>query len=117
MQLSTLVKSAAAAALLLSAAPAAAQSGGDVRCLLVANLFAKSAKDAKARNAAEAAKYYYLGRINGRMNAQQLKSQALAASKTVNAKNAGQVMNGCVQQIAAASNSLQSVMRQLAPAK
>lgn len=108
---------AAAALVLGTASPAAAQQVSDVRCLLVTNLFAKNAKDAKARQAAEASKFFYLGRINGRLNATQLKSQALAASKTLNAKNASQVMTACAQQVQTASNSIQATMKQLAPGK
>ena len=104
-------------AALLAAAPANAQAGNDVKCLLASNLFAKAAKDPKARTAAEASKLYFLGRIHGRLNAVQLKGEMLAQQKTITPKNAGVVMNGCARQMEAGIRMVQGVTQQIAPKK
>lgn len=107
----------AVVAAMLPAAPARAQAGNDVKCLLASNLFAKAAKDPKARTAAEASKLYYLGRINARLNATQLKAELIAQQKTISTKNAGVIMNGCARQMEAGIKLLQSVTQQLTPKK
>ncbi len=99
------------------AAPASAQAGNDVKCLLASNLFAKAAKDPKARTAAEASKLYYLGRIHGRLNATQLKAELLAQQKGISPKTAGAIMNGCARQMESGIKLIQGVTQQLAPKK
>ena len=99
------------------AAPASAQSNNDVKCLLASNLFAKAAKDPKARTAAEASKLYFLGRIHGRMSAAQVRTEMLAQQKAINSKNAGATMNGCARQMEAGIKMIQGVTQQLAPKK
>ena len=90
-------------ALIASAGPARAQVGNDVKCLLASNLFANSAKDPKVRTSAEASKFFYLGRIYGRLDATQFKTQVLAQQKSITKSNAGQIMNGCARQMKQAS--------------
>ena len=107
----------ALAAAVLVASPAGAQANNDVKCLLASNLFAKAAKEPKARTAAEAGRLYYLGRIHGRLNAAQLKAELLAQQKTINTKNAGQIMNGCARQMEAGIKMIQTATQQLAPKK
>lgn len=102
---------------IFAAGPASAQANNDVRCLLASNLFAKAAKDPKARTAAEASKLYYLGRIHGRLNPAQLKAELLAQQKAITPKTAGNVMNGCARQMDSGIKLVQSVTQQLAPKK
>lgn len=109
--------SLAALAALLAAAPASAQAGGDVKCLLASNLFAKAAKDPKTRTAAEASKLYYLGRIHVRLNAAQLKAEMIAQQKTISPKNAGVVMNACARQMESGIKMVQGVTQQITPKK
>jgi hypothetical protein len=101
----------------LTATPAQAQANNDVRCLLASNLFAKAAKEPKARTAAEAGKLYYLGRIHGRLSPQQLKAELVTQQKTITQKNAGDVMNGCARQMDNGIKMIQSVTQQLLPKK
>lgn len=101
----------------LTATPAQAQANNDVRCLLASNLFAKAAKEPKARTAAEAGKLYYLGRIHGRLSPEQLKAQLVSQQKTITQKNAGDVMNGCARQMDNGIKMIQSVTQQLLPKK
>ena len=103
----------AAVAVAITATPASAQALNDVRCLLVSNLFAKGAKDPKQRTIAEVSKYYYLGRIQGRMNAAQLKAQALAQAKSLTPATAGTAMTACAKQLQAAARSVEATMKQV----
>jgi hypothetical protein len=105
-----------AGALAAASAPAAAQSA-DVKCLLVSNLYSKAATDAKARQLAEAAKYFYLGRVHGRFSGAQLKAQMAALQKTITPANAGQTMNGCTRSMQIAATAVQRVAVQAAPRK
>jgi hypothetical protein len=107
----------AAAAVLVTPAPAVAQASNDVKCLLVSNLFSKASKDAKARQVAEVSKYYYLGRVYGRLSEAQLKAQIVALQKTVTTANAGPTMNGCARAMQAAASAIQRVSQQSAPRK
>jgi hypothetical protein len=104
-------------ALIASAGPARAQVGNDVKCLLASNLFANSAKDPKVRTSAEASKFFYLGRIYGRLDATQFKTQVLAQQKSITKSNAGQIMNGCARQIEAGVKMVQAVTQGLTPTK
>jgi hypothetical protein len=106
-------------AVVLSAlgSPARAQVGNDVKCLLASNLFANSTKDPKVRVAAAASKFFYLGRIYGRLDAAQLKTQVLAQQKSITTSNAGQIMNGCARQMEAGVKMVQAVTQGLTPAK
>ena len=97
--------------------PARAQVGNDVKCLLASNLFANSAKEPKVRASAEASKFFYLGRIHGRLDSTQLKTQVLAQQKSISTSNAGQIMNGCARQMEAAVKMVQAVTQGLTSAK
>jgi hypothetical protein len=105
------------AAALVGFTPARAQAGNDVRCLMASNLYAKASKDQKQKLAAEATRLYFVGRIHGRLNAIQLKAELLAQQKTINPKNAGDVMNGCARQMEAGLSMIQTVSQQLLPKK
>jgi hypothetical protein len=107
-----LARAAIALTAVAVAAPASAQAVNDVRCLLVSNLFAKAGKDQKQRTTAEAAGYYYLGRIHGRMKPAQLKAQMVAQSKAVTAANSGATMSACARQLQASLKTAQAVLGQ-----
>ncbi len=98
-------------------APAAAQTNNDVKCLLVSNLFSNASKDAKARQIAEAAKFFYAGRVYGRLSEAQLKAQMQAQQKLITGKNAGQTMASCAREVQSAGSMLQRVAQQAAPKK
>ena len=102
------------AATAMAAPPASAQAVNDVRCLLVSNLFARAAKDPKAKAVAEASKYYYLGKLQGRVSPAQLKAQAIAQAKTVNAKDAGPFMNACAKQLQTTVQTTEAALKQAA---
>ena len=107
----------ALAAVTLTAQPASAQAVNDVRCLLVSNLFAKAAKEPKAKALAEASKYYFLGKLQGRISSAQLKTRAVAEAKSITPKGAGPVMNACAKQLQGTVISVESALKQAAGGK
>ena len=59
----------------------------------------------------------YLGRIYGRLDATQLKTQMLAQQRSITKTNAGQIMNGCARQMEAGLKMVQAVTQELTKAK
>jgi hypothetical protein len=100
-----------------ASAPAAAQAASDVRCLMASNLFAAAAKDPKARKLAEAGKYFFLGRVSGQLNEQQVRAQMLAQAKTITPANAAKVMQSCARQMQTGAAMVDRVGKQLAARK
>jgi len=101
------------AALLAPAGTAAAQTATDANCILVANAFAKNSKDANEQKAAEAALYFYLGRVKDSETGPQLKALFDSSSKTLSNANAGTTMQACMKTFQGKIMLLQS----LAPAQ
>jgi hypothetical protein len=98
-----------AAAALATSTAAAAQSRSDIGCLLISNAFARNAKDPDAQKTAQAAAYFYLGRIGDRTTAAQLKTMLEAQSKTINDKTAPTMMSACAAAIATKVRLLESL--------
>lgn len=98
---------ALAAALLTTGGAASAQSPTDVQCIVVANAFAGQAKEANAQKVAEAAVFFYLGRV-GNLTSAQLKAQIDAQTKTLNNQNAGPTMQKCAAGVQSKVELLQS---------
>ena len=111
------VLSTVALAFAAGSAPATAQANNDVRCLLASSAFAKAGKDAKVRELAGAAKYFYLGRVHGRLNAAQLKAAMSAEGKKMTGAMAAQTMTACAREVQNAARLAQSVAQQLANKK
>lgn len=100
---------AIAAALLAPAGSVAAQTATDAKCILVANAFAKNTKDANSQRAAEAALYFYLGRVKDGATAAQLRALFDAQTKTLTNENAGPTMDACVKDIQTRISLLQQI--------
>ena len=98
-----------AGALLMSGGAATAQSATDIQCMLLSNVFAKNAKDPNAEKTAEAALYFYLGRVSDSATAAQLKTQLDAQGKAITDATAGNLMNNCVKAIQSKVQLLQSL--------
>ena len=92
---------ALAAALLATGGAATAQSAGDAQCIIVSNAFASQTKDTEQQKAAQAAMYFYLGRIGDSMTGPQLKALLDQQMKTITNANAGDTMNKCFATIKA----------------
>ena len=104
---------ALAGTLLLMGTAASAQSVNDAQCIILSNLFAKESKEAQQQKAAEAAVYFYLGRVRDGTTAAQLKGLFDQASKPLTQATIGPKMNDCVNAIQTKVQLLQS----LAPAQ
>jgi hypothetical protein len=89
---------ALAASLLMTGAAASAQSATDVRCILLSSAFAKQNQDANAQKLAEAAFYFYLGRIGASATPAQLKALFDQQAKTLSDSTAGGLMNACAKE-------------------
>ena len=87
-----------AAALLATSGAASAQSANDARCILLSSAFAKQNKDANAQKLAEAAFYFYLGRIGASATPAQLKALFDQQAKTLSDTTAGGLMNACAKE-------------------
>jgi hypothetical protein len=110
------LKIALAATLLATGGTAMAQTASDAQCIIVSNAFASQAKDEQAKKIAEAAVYFYLGRIGNSMTSAQLKALLDAQTKTITQANAGPTMGKCAAAIQNKVEMLQSLSGP-APAK
>lgn len=84
-----------------SATAASAQTATDAQCLIVSNAFASQAKDPDQQKVAQAAVYFYMGRVKDGMTSAQLKTLFDTASKTLTNANAGPKMDECLKTIQA----------------
>ena len=109
------LKIALATALLATGGAAAAQTASDAQCIVLSNAFAGQAKDAQAKELAEASLYFYLGRV-GNMTAAQLKTLLDAQTKTLTQAAAGPAMNKCAATIQAKVDLLKSIAASAKPA-
>lgn len=106
---------ALATALLATGGAAAAQTASDAQCIVLSNAYAGQAKDAKAKEIAEASLYFYLGRV-GNLTAAQLKTLLDAQSKTITQATAGPAMGKCAAAIQTKVDLLKSVAASAKPA-
>jgi len=102
-------------ALLLTSGGAAAQTATDVRCLILSNGFANNSKDANAQKAAEAASFFYLGRVGSQATAAQLKALLETEMKTITQANAAAMMNDCMKELDAKTQLVQGLSPQPKP--
>jgi len=107
------IRIALAGTLLLAGPAATAQTVNDAQCIILSNVFAKESKEPQQQKAAEAAVYFYLGRVRDGTTSAQLKALFDQASKPLTDATIGPKMNDCVKSIQTKVNLLQS----LAPAQ
>jgi len=100
---------ALATALLATGGAATAQTTSDAQCLVVSNAFAGQAKEPNQQKLAEAAVYFYLGRVANTMTTAQLKTLLEAQVKTLTSANAGEIMNKCAATIQSKVEMLKSM--------
>lgn len=89
------------------AAPAKAPNR-DVRCLMLSNLFAKAAPDAKGKEAAGQARLFYLGRVSSRFSQTQLESAMGAEASAIAPAKVGAEMNTCFASVRAAAAAIEA---------
>ena len=107
---------ALATALLATGQAAAAQTASDAQCIILSNAYAGQAKDAKAKEIAEAAVYFYLGRVGNQTTAAQLKALLDGQSKTITQTNAGPAMQKCAAAIQVKVDMLKALAGPAKPA-
>ena len=78
-------------------------------CLVVSNAFAKTLIDDKSRRTAQAALYFFLGRIDDRITAAQLKGTLEEQARLINNSNAPELMNSCLKLVQARAQLLLSI--------
>ncbi|MBA2467146.1 MAG: hypothetical protein H0V46_06020 [Sphingomonas sp.] len=78
---------------------------------MVSNVFAKSGKNEKSKALAEAAMFFYLGRIAGRLTDAQLRAALLAQERALKGVNVAPIMAACSQNLRANVNKLQTLGR------
>jgi hypothetical protein len=105
----TLTRIAIAAALLTTSGAAAAQTATDASCFLLSNVFARSSSDAGAKKAAEAASYFYLGRIGSQATAAQLKALFDKQAGTITDATAPTMMAACIKELQSKAQLVQSL--------
>lgn len=98
----------AASALFLATGAAAVPSATDARCVVLSNVYASDTSDPKAQKIAEAAFYFYLGRI-GQVTAIEIKSMFEQQGKTITDASAGGLMDGCVKEFQSRLQLIQSL--------
>ena len=96
-----------------SAAPAPPPPATTAACLIVSNIFAKHSTGEKERSLAQSALYFFIGRIDDRTTAEQLKLELKQQHQLITGANAAALMNACVRQMQAKSQMLQAVGQQL----
>ena len=106
---------ALATALLTTAGAATAQTASDAQCIVLSNAFSGQAKDAKAKEIAEASLYFYLGRLTTVPTAAQLKTTLESAAATITDANAGTLMAECVKPVQQRIQVLSDLSQQAKP--
>ena len=97
------------------AAPAFAQdAAADVRCLLVSNAFSGAEKDEGRKQLAILSAHFYLGRLDTRLSAAQLKPQVIAIAKTLSPPTMAATMNSCVQRLREKQLVMQTIGKEIA---
>jgi hypothetical protein len=87
---------------------ASAPANRDVRCLLLSNLYAKTAAHSEGQAAAAQSRLFYLGRVSGRLSGAALTTAMTAAAKTVSPEKAGVDMNACLATVQSSAASVES---------
>jgi hypothetical protein len=98
--------------------PASAQTvPEDVRCMLLSNIFAKGAADEKVRSAAAQNLAFFIGRLDGRADAQGIATAMRTQASSIDPKTSGPAMDACAARMARAGQSIQAIGKTLAPHK
>jgi hypothetical protein len=97
---------------LAMASPALAQSGpDDLHCFALSNFFAKAAKEPRGKAMASEASLFYLGRLDGHLDA---RATAALANIRFDPKTSGAQMTACAQRVALVEQQLNKTMRAIA---
>lgn len=86
-------------------------------CLLVSNIFAKHATQEKDRSLGQLAVYFFMGRIDDRMNENELKLALAEQGRAINDSNATALMNACLHQMQTKVQMLEGASQKLQQGK
>ena len=86
-------------------------------CLLVSNAFAKHATEEKDRSLGQLLVYFFMGRIDDRTNADQLKLELQEHRRVINDSNATALVNACLRQMQAKAQMLEAASQKLQQGK
>lgn len=112
----TVRAAACLAAMLLGGAAlptAASAANTNIRCLMLSNVYVNSAKDDQARQAAQATRIFYLGRIPDALSQAQLEAAMVAEGKTIAPATAETEMNRCAALFVQRSNAMRQVAQKV----
>lgn len=107
---------AAAAAALACSAAATAQSNSDARCIVLSSAFARSGPNEQAKQLAQAALNFYLGRVSPAASSAQLKALFDQQMATITDANDGQLMGECIKNFQAVVSRVDNIAAQSKPA-
>ena len=88
-----------------------------LNCLLASNIFAQHETDQQRKALAHEALLFYLGRLDPRTSASQLKTALKLTADGLKGVNAASLMNACLVELRAKGNMLQAVGQQLQQGK
>ncbi len=97
----------------VAAVPAPTTAG----CLLVSNIFAKHATDEKDRSLGQLLVYFFMGRIDDRMNEDELKLALRQQRRVINDSNATALLNACLHEMQAKAQMLEAASQKLQQGK
>ena len=99
-----LVPIAAAAVALAYGTAATAQSNTDARCIVLSSAFSRAGPNDQAKQLAQAALNFYLGRVSPAASSAQLKTLFDQQMATINDSNDGPLMSECIKNFQAVVN-------------
>jgi hypothetical protein len=111
-----LVRIAAAAAAIASGTAATAQSNTDARCIVLSSAFARAGPNDQAKQLAQAALNFYLGRVSPTASSAQLKTLFDQQMATINDANDGPLMSECIKNFQAVVSRVDNIAAQSNPA-
>lgn len=104
------LKAGSCLALITLAAPVWAQDiPSDVRCMLISNVFAKSASDDQAKDLASRILLFFAGRLDARDAAPAITTSIRDESGKIDPKTAAAEMNACRDRMVKATQALQAM--------
>ena len=98
-------------------APTKTAPATTLNCLLASNVFAQRETDQQRKDLAHQTLLFYLGRLDPRMSAPQLKSELRQTAEGLKGVNAPMLMNACLVELRAKASMLETAGHQLQQSK
>lgn len=107
---------AAATVMLAGSTTASAQSNSDARCIVLSSAFARGGPNEQAKQLAQAALNFYLGRVSPSASSAQLKAQLDEQMATITDANDGKLMGECIKNFQSVVSRIDNIAAQSRPA-